>query len=78
MPTGNIVPAQDQNHQRSPFDSIRRAGECGKEFWMARELQELLGYARWIDTLRAKATEILNSSGSAAINTIKGDCQGCL
>ncbi|MBP0006247.1 MAG: hypothetical protein J7642_21435 [Cyanobacteria bacterium SBC] len=31
----------------SPFDSFRRVDENGNEFWSARELQPLLGYARW-------------------------------
>src|SRR5688572_24656863 len=33
----------------SPFDSIRRVREDGTEYWDARELQPLLGYARWED-----------------------------
>jgi BRO family, N-terminal domain len=32
---------------QSPFDSIRHSDEGGKEFWSARELMILLGYARW-------------------------------
>jgi DNA-damage-inducible protein D len=31
----------------SPFESIRRADEEGHEFWSARELSKVLGYARW-------------------------------
>jgi very-short-patch-repair endonuclease len=31
----------------SPFDSIRQIGKDGKEFWSARDLQELLGYSKW-------------------------------
>ncbi|MDN4521404.1 phage antirepressor KilAC domain-containing protein [Mycolicibacterium austroafricanum] len=31
----------------SPFDSIRRVTEQGREFWSARELQPLLGYTEW-------------------------------
>lgn len=31
----------------SPFDSIRRVREDGTEYWLARELQPLLGYDRW-------------------------------
>lgn len=33
----------------SPFDSIRRLRPDGSEYWDARELQPLLGYARWED-----------------------------
>ena len=31
----------------SPFDSIRHEDEQGKEYWSARELYKLLGYATW-------------------------------
>jgi hypothetical protein len=32
---------------KSPFDSIRRFREDGSEFWSARDLMGLLGYAKW-------------------------------
>jgi hypothetical protein len=31
----------------SPFDAIRHYDENGNEFWKARELQKILGYAKW-------------------------------
>jgi DNA-damage-inducible protein D len=31
----------------SPFDSIRHLDNQGNEFWYARDLQSLLGYANW-------------------------------
>src|SRR2546430_9261326 len=31
----------------SPFDGIRHEDERGKEYWSARELYKLLGYATW-------------------------------
>lgn len=31
----------------SPFDKIKHIDEQGREYWCARELQELLGYQRW-------------------------------
>lgn len=31
----------------SPFDSLRRVDEQGKEYWSARELMPLLGYSKW-------------------------------
>src|SRR6185369_8270226 len=31
----------------SPFESIRRTDEDGNEFWSARDLSKVLGYARW-------------------------------
>ena len=36
-----------QNNSDSPFDSIRRFGEDGNEYWIARELMKLLGYTNW-------------------------------
>ena len=32
---------------QSPFDSIKRIGEDGAEYWSARDLMPLLGYDRW-------------------------------
>lgn len=29
------------------FESIRHSDENGKEYWEARELQEMLGYREW-------------------------------
>jgi DNA-damage-inducible protein D len=31
----------------SPFDAIRRYDKIGDEYWSARDLQGLLGYAKW-------------------------------
>lgn len=42
--TSNIVAT---NQADSPFDSIRRYRADGSEFWDARELMKLLGYAKW-------------------------------
>lgn len=33
--------------QSSPFDAIRRVRPVGSEYWSARDLQPLMGYARW-------------------------------
>ena len=32
---------------QSPFDSIKRVGENGAEYWSARDLAPLMGYPRW-------------------------------
>lgn len=32
---------------RSPFDAIKREAPDGTEFWSARDLMPLMGYARW-------------------------------
>ena len=42
--TNNIISIDPNN---SPFDSIRHFDEHGIEFWKARELMKLLGYAKW-------------------------------
>jgi hypothetical protein len=44
----SIVP----NNSNSPFDVIRHEDADG-EFWLARELMELLGYPRWNEFLKA-------------------------
>ncbi len=36
----------DQQHV-SPFEAIRRETEDGDEYWSARELAKVLGYAKW-------------------------------
>lgn len=56
--TNNIVTV-DQT--RSPFDSIRRFDENGKEYWIARELMKLLGYTKW-ERFGAKETQINRTS----------------
>jgi hypothetical protein len=33
--------------EQSAFDSIRKFDKSGNEFWMARDLMELLKYAKW-------------------------------
>ncbi len=42
----------------SPFDGIRHVADQGEEYWLAKELMQLLGYKKWqrfIDTIdRAK------------------------
>lgn len=32
---------------QSPFDSIRRSGSDGNDYWSARDLMPILGYANW-------------------------------
>ena len=34
-------------NDQSPFDSIKRIGEDGAEYWSARDLMPLMSYARW-------------------------------
>jgi phage anti-repressor protein len=36
-----------QFDQSSPFDAIKQIDNNGREYWSARDLQELLGYAKW-------------------------------
>ena len=50
---------------QSPFDSIKRVGEDGAEYWSARDLMPLMGYKSWrnfeVPLLRAmKSAEIQN------------------
>lgn len=48
------------------FDSIRHVSENGIEFWYARELQKVLGYAQWRRFSEAidRAKEACESSGN--------------
>lgn len=51
---------------KQSFDDIAHVTEDGVEFWYARELQHLLGYARWENFLNAieKAKVSCQTSGS--------------
>ncbi|MBW4557117.1 MAG: hypothetical protein KME59_14445 [Trichormus sp. ATA11-4-KO1] len=53
----NLVNFHESNNS-SPFDGIRHVADQGEEYWLARELMQLLGYKKWerfIDTIdRAK------------------------
>ena len=53
------------NQSDSPFDSIRRFDENGKEFWLARELMKLMGYVKWqnFETPIREAIENLELNG---------------
>lgn len=57
------------NGGSSPFDSIRHLDGNGNEYWSARELQELLGYASWqkfesaIDRAKVACTNVEGEDG---------------
>jgi DNA-damage-inducible protein D len=54
------------NFVSSPFDAIRRYDKHGNEYWSARELQSLLGYAKWQkfeDTIQ-RAIKACENSGN--------------
>ena len=36
-----------QNYSESVFESIKHTNQYGDEYWLARELQEVLGYKEW-------------------------------
>ncbi|MFC8447695.1 phage antirepressor KilAC domain-containing protein [Kitasatospora sp. NPDC057223] len=46
----------------SPFDQIRRVDDYGQEYWSARELQPLMGYARWEDFSNTVIDRAIRSS----------------
>lgn len=48
MPENSIEPS-GPNHGGfgSPFDAIRHFGDDGDEYWLARELQPVMGYEKW-------------------------------
>ncbi len=60
--------SQDTNVPRiSPFESIRRITDDGSEYWSARELAKILGYAQYNKFTRviAKAEESCENSAQA-------------
>lgn len=59
----------------SPFDDIKRTREDGSEFWSARDLMPLMGYARWEDfykiTRRAEVSAKNSGQGGFSVITEK-------
>jgi len=51
----------------SPFEAIRKEAEDGEEYWSARDLSKILGYAEWRNFTSAieKAKEACENSGQA-------------
>ncbi len=51
----------------SPFEAIREEAEDGSEYWSARDLAKILGYARWDKFKNAieRAEEACQNSGQA-------------
>jgi DNA-damage-inducible protein D len=81
MSNSNIVPKTQHITPESPFDSIRRYSQEGKEYWLARELMKMLGYKTWqkfCDAIdRAKSTCLLNEEPEAShINHLPGSVSG--
>jgi DNA-damage-inducible protein D len=37
----------DNTPHLSPFEVIRKVNDDGKEYWSARDLCKILGYAKW-------------------------------
>jgi DNA-damage-inducible protein D len=55
----------------SPFDSIKRIGDNGQEYWSARDLMPLLGYDKWErfeETIERAMLAIQNTGSSAGGN----------
>lgn len=51
----------------SPFEAIRRVNDDGTEYWSARDLAKILGYALWqkFKNVVEKAQEACQNSGQA-------------
>jgi hypothetical protein len=62
------------NPAQSPFDGIRHFDEKGNEFWMARELMKLLGYAKWerFNGVIQRADKAIELQGQDSQNHIIG------
>lgn len=54
----------------SPFEQIKKINEYGQEYWSARDLMVILGYAKWINfkTPINKAMEACENSGQSIID----------
>ncbi len=59
---------------KSSFDEIMHITEDGTEYWFARELQKLLGYARWenFEKVIEKAKLSCKTSGSIEKDQFRG------
>lgn len=51
----------------SPFDSIRHVRPDGSEFWRARELQPLMGYARW-ENFETPLTRAMQAAANTGVD----------
>lgn len=56
--------------QQQSFEALKRTNEHGAEFWSARDLQTLLGYAKWqkFDTAIGRAKASCEASGNVVEN----------
>lgn len=62
----DTTPSQgDSGLYRSPFDRIKQVRPDGSEFWSARRLQGLMGYAKWhnLVTVIARAMQAASNTG---------------
>ena len=52
--------------QQQSFEALKQTNEHGAEFWSARDLQSLLGYAKWqtFDTAIGRAKQSCEASGN--------------
>jgi DNA-damage-inducible protein D len=66
-PNSNLPGLMPGSPVGSPFDQIRREDEKG-EYWLARDLQPLLGYVRWEDFRNSveRAKLAIQNMGQAA------------
>ncbi|MDK8450960.1 hypothetical protein [Corynebacterium mastitidis] len=67
----HLEPVNGKVHE-SPFDAIKRTREDGSEYWSARELMPLMGYARWEDFLKItrRAETSAKNSGQGGFSAI--------
>ena len=56
--------------QQQSFEALKQTNEHGAEFWSARDLQSLLGYAKWqtFDTAIGRAKQSCEASGNIVEN----------
>ena len=63
-----------KQYDNKTFESIKHVDEKGNEYWLARELQEVLQYTEWrkFENVINKAKESCENSGNSAFEQLVG------
>lgn len=76
----NLPEPTDATSGSSPFDRIRHTDDSG-EHWLARELQDLMGYDKWDNFLRVieraiRSAENTNTYSDQAFSRVREEGTG--
>lgn len=69
--------AAQQDEARAPFEHIKRTSEWGAEYWSARDLMPLMGYARWneFETPLRRAMQASENQGHHTESLFRGSTE---